>query len=152
MAATASSDVAILWNPATATGDWVISNGTPELGNPLESAVLVSLFTDRVAPVDWVPPTKDTDPRGVWFDTYETSPIGSRLWMLARAKKTDATTILQLAKDYCLEALQWLLDDGVAATLTIRTFWFKPGTLGITVSILKPSGEKFGYAFAWSGL
>lgn len=148
-------DILLEWNPALAAGDWTIANGgiaSSQTGSDdLKSAVLVSLFTDRVAPVGYVGPNGDTDPRGWWGDTYEASPIGSRLWMLARAKKTNSTTILQQARTYCLEALQWLLDDGIAASVSVNTFWFTSTALGITVSIKKPAGQAFGYAWTWKG-
>lgn len=152
-------DILIDWSPALFSGDWTIANGSVAVSqtgsDDLKTAVLVSLFTDGVAPVDYVGPNGDTDPRGWWADTYEQSTIGSKLWLLSRAKKTDQTTILAQAKTYCLEALQWLLDDGIAAAVNVTTFWFRPGTgtlaLGITVSIVKPSGQTNGYSWTWQG-
>jgi len=148
-------DILIEWNPALFSGDWAIANGglaVSQTGSDdLKSAVLVSLFTDRVAPAGYVGPGGDTDPRGWWGDTYEASPIGSRLWMLARAKKSDQTTLLSLAKTYCTEALQWLLDDGIAASIAVNTFWFKPDAMGITISIAKPSGQTNGFSWVWKG-
>ena len=149
------TDILVTWNPMLASGDWSIASGgiaaSQSGADDLRTAVLVSLFTDRLAPAGYVGPNGDTDPRGWWGDTYETSPIGSRLWMLSRAKKTDSATILAQAKDYCNEALQWLLDDGVVAAVAINTFWLTPTALGITVSITKPGGQSFAYAWSWQG-
>ncbi len=149
------ADILVTWNPALAAGDWSIAAGgiaASQTGaDDLRTAVLVSLFTDRVAPAGYVGPNGDTDPRGWWGDSYEASPIGSRLWMLSRAKKTDNTTILAQAKGYCLEALQWLIEDGIAASIVVNTFWFTPRALGITVSIAKPSGQTNGYSWTWNG-
>lgn len=43
-------DIAITWNVRAARGDWPIVSSDLALDNPLKSAVMVSLFTDRVAP------------------------------------------------------------------------------------------------------
>ena len=148
-------DIVVEWSSALASGDWSIASGgiaSSQTGSDdLKTAVLVSLFTDRVAPAGWTPPANDPDPRGWWGDTYEDNPIGSRLWMLGRAKKTDATALLQQAKGYCSEALQWLFDDGIATSVAVNTFWVTPTALGITVSITKPSGQSFAYAWSWQG-
>lgn len=148
-------DILLGWQPALFRGDWLIENGGLAVSSTgsddLKSAVLVSLFTWRVAQADYVGPNGDTDPRGWWGDTYEPSPIGSRLWMLLRGKKSGNTDLLKQAKGYCLEALQWLLDDGIASAINVNTFWFTPTALGITVSIAKPAGQTFGYSWTWGG-
>lgn len=46
--------------------------------------------------------------------------FGSRLYLLQRAKLTPAT--IQLAEDYCKEALQWMLDSGKARAISV-TAW-----------------------------
>lgn len=143
-------DLLIQWAPQLLQGDWFVRNGSlaiSETGSDdLKNAVLVSLFTWGVAPVGYA-----GDPRGWWGDSYEPSPIGSKLWMLFRAKKSDGAAVLKQAQGYCLEALQWLLDDGIAATVDANCFWFKPDALGITISITKPSGQSFGFAWTWGG-
>ncbi len=45
--------------------------------------------------------------------------FGSRLHELARHKNTATTEAL--AKDYCAEALQWLIDAGKAVSFDIQT-------------------------------
>jgi phage gp46-like protein len=44
--------------------------------------------------------------------------FGSRLYLLERAKNTDNT--MRLAMDYCKEALQWMIDAGLARTVNVR--------------------------------
>jgi phage gp46-like protein len=43
--------------------------------------------------------------------------FGSRLYLLRRAKNTDAT--MRLAMDYCREALQWMIDTGKAGAVEV---------------------------------
>jgi phage gp46-like protein len=152
-------DAAIVWDAAEFRGDWNITSGDLAIGNDLETAVLISLFTDRIASADYVPPVgSPTDRRGWWGDTYEAqfnySPIGSRLWQLNRAVKTDARAVLNQARDMCNEALQWLLDDQIASAVTVNTAWIASQTLGIAVTITAPSGasQTLKYSWAWKGL
>lgn len=85
--------------------------------DPLVRAVVISLFTWRRARPD--------DPHegvkfGWWGDALADDPndrIGSRLWLIAREKIT--TELLNRAREYAEEALQWLLDDRVATAVTV---------------------------------
>ena len=149
------ADILLTWNPALAAGDWSIAAGTlaaTQAGaQDLQNAVLVSLFTDRVAPADYVFPDGNTDPRGWWADSFNAAPIGSLLWTLARAKKTDTQALLRQAEGFCLDALQWLLDGGVAAAVDVLCTWFQGSALGIAVTITKPSGDVFPFSWTWAG-
>lgn len=53
-------------------------------------------------------------PRGALFCA---PAFGSRLHVLARAKNTPQSAAL--AKDYCLEALQWLIDCGRVKSIDV---------------------------------
>ncbi len=149
-------DIAIAWDPLHFRGDWSVSAGDLALdAGGLRSAVLLSLFTDRRASSDYVPPAGDPpDRRGWWGDTYESALLGSRLWQLNRAKKTDSVALRNRAADYCREALQWLLDDGIAQSVTVNVTWLTPQTLAIAVAILKPLDAQpvlFRFDWAWQG-
>lgn len=139
--------LAIAWDVPNSRGDLTVSGAGLATGKAIEAAVLVSLFTDRRAAADDVVP--DGDRRGWWGDSYATSPIGSRMWLLLRAKRTTETA--RRAKDYITEALQWLLDDGVAARVDVETFWLRTSMLGAVVKIYRHDGAvvKFDYSWAW---
>lgn len=85
--------------------------------DPLVRAVVISLFTWRRAQPD--------DPHegvrwGWWGDGLDDLPndrIGSRLWLLVREKLTRET--VNRARQYAQEALQWLIDDRVATSVTV---------------------------------
>ncbi|TJZ78796.1 phage GP46 family protein [Chitiniphilus eburneus] len=104
-------------------------------GDELDTAVLLSLFTDRRAePGDDV----EGDPRGWWGDAIPIGderavPLGSRLWLLAREKQTAST--LRRAEAYGREALQWLIDDGHARALDIAASAPRTGLLRLDVAI-----------------
>lgn len=106
---------------------------------PLVRAVIVSLFTWRRAnPDDALP----GDLRmGWWGDTFPTVPndrIGSRLWLLSRSTLTPET--VAKAKEYAQEALQWLIDDGVAARVDVQAERQGLSTLAIGCRIYKSDG------------
>lgn len=100
----------------------VIDGQTAPLGldsaDPLVRSVFVSLFSWRRAePDDDLP---GNSRMGWWADTFptvENDQIGSRLWLLSRAKITQLT--LQRAKQYAEEALEWMLNDGVASRIEV---------------------------------
>jgi phage gp46-like protein len=154
-AAACRGDILIRWDNVNTIGDWALASGDLMTGQDLETACLVSLFTDALATPDFTPTDGTTDRRGWWADPFNDQPLGSNLWQLERAHKTRDT--LGLARRYALASLQWLVDDGVAASLDVDTRWVGPaGTtlLGIAVAITKPDGTetRFTYGWAWQGL
>jgi len=106
---------------------------------PLIRSVIISLFTWRRAnPDDELP---GTNKYGWWGDTYadtNNDRIGSRLWLLSRSKLT-AQTVLQ-AKEYAEEALQWLIDDGVAASVQVQSERWDLETLALGITLTR--GDK----------
>nr|DAG73191.1 MAG TPA: hypothetical protein [Caudoviricetes sp.] len=141
------TDIQIFWDAANNRGDWATLGPVLATGNDLETAILVSLFTDRMAAPDDVIPDGSGDPRGWWGDDAA-SPIGSRLWLLRRAKQTTET--LQRAYDYIAEALQWLIDDGVVAKFDIMVEWTKASFLGAKIIAYQQDGTKVSLAYSWA--
>ena len=126
--------------------------GDLEREEGLQSAILISLYTDRRAQDDDIlPDLNSLDRRGWWGDLttdITEDEIGSRLWLLERSKTTQA--VLNSAKNYIEEALQWLIDDGVAAKIEVtveRQTNDELETLAFEVEIYKNDGniviEKF---------
>lgn len=97
---------------------------------PLVRATIVSLFTWRRANDDDDLPGSEL--MGWWGDTYADvagDRIGSRLWLLARSTLTPET--LRRARDYAAEALQWMVDDGVATAVAVAVERTGLSSLGI---------------------
>lgn len=146
------SDTTTVWNVSRSRGDWVIVGAVLQTGSDLSTAILISVFTDRVANADDVIPDGSGDPRGWWGDFGEAVPIGSRLWLLERAKQNDDT--LQRAYDYLTECLQWLLDDGVVAKFDILVEWTRDSMLGAQILAYRKDGttETTAFTWAWNGI
>ena len=141
-------DIRVIWDNSTGLGDWGLAQGDLETGQDLESACLVSLFSDRLATPDFVPTDGTSDRRGWWADPYLEEPLGSNLWQLERAKKLRAT--LGDARRWTLDALQWLIEDGVAKEVICYTAWIGSNMIGIAVAIIKPDGSETRFRFAWA--
>ncbi|MGN6518666.1 MAG: phage GP46 family protein [Dokdonella sp.] len=137
------SDIATIY--AIDRGDWQQLGPGLAAGNDLATAVVISLFTDRVADADDVILDGSGDPRGWWGDGDV--PIGSRLWQLERSKKTQDT--LARAQNFAQEALQWLIDDGVAAAVDVYVEWQGQSTLAMQVTVIKSDGTQQTLAYAW---
>ncbi|SIT43657.1 Mu-like prophage FluMu protein gp46 [Paraburkholderia piptadeniae] len=145
------SDITIVWDVDNSRGDWLLVGPALATGNDLDNGILISLFTDRTANTDDAIPDGTNDPRGWWGDIGEDVPIGSRLWLLSRAKQTQET--LNNAVDYTREALEWMIDDGVAARIDVLAQWVRSSFLGLQVTLYKQDGTTVAsksYAWAWN--
>lgn len=145
------ADITVVWNPVMARGDWAMGDGDILTGGDLATSVLISLFTDKRATEDYVPPPGDIDRRGWWADAYAVDQIGSNLWQLERHTKTQDT--LNLAISYAQVALQWMIDDGVASTVAVVAEWQGDSALvlAMQVTITEATGaiSLFKYSWAW---
>ena len=139
----------LAWNVETATADLSLATGQPDAA--LRTAIVISLFTDRRAAEDDVLPEADGDRRGWWADAVpavEGDLIGSRLWLLARGKRTAET--VRLARDYALEALAWLLSDGIAGSLDVQSEARGDNAIALAVIITRPNGPaRQRFDFLW---
>jgi phage gp46-like protein len=123
--------------------DWNLDGVDLETDEGLETAIIISLLTDRLAAADDEIPDGSGDRRGWWGDLpLDDAPdqaqpdyIGSRLWLLARAKALPETAAR--AKTYTLEALAWLLADGVAASIDVETQWIAQDQLAIGIAVAR---------------
>jgi phage gp46-like protein len=134
--------------------DIVMDGDQIESSEVLNTAVAISLFTRRLASTDDVLPEPRSHREGWWADDYATNEgdhIGSRLWLLNRSTLSQST--LNAARVYCLEALQWLIDDGVAASIEVDVSRYagagRQDTLFIEVRIFRPTTPASRWAGTW---
>lgn len=146
------ADIRTLWTDLG--GDWRLAGPSFDGDDGLETAVIVSLFTDRVAESGDAGVVA-TARRGWWGDAFAESRdrIGSRLWLLAREKRTPA--VLGRAELYAREALQWLVDDGVARGVTVvaEAVGSQGATLALAITITRSSQPVVQFRFEnfWKG-
>ncbi|MDR2187040.1 MAG: phage GP46 family protein [Azonexus sp.] len=134
--------------------EWLLDAPGLATDEGLDTAVILSLFTDARAQPDDVTPAPD-DKRGWWGDAFAAPAadrFGSRLWLLGRRKQLPS--VLAEARGYAEEALAWLIADGIASRVEVDAFIPRPETLGLTIAITRPNGEPVRYRFEalWSAL
>ena len=148
-------DLAIHWTSKTGDGDLWNLDGDLAVDRGLTTAVVLSLFTDRRAEDDDKPPSGDPrDRRGWWADQFASvagDRFGSRLWLLDRSKRTNEVTLR--AKEYVLEALAWMREDKVVASLDV-TVEATGNALLISIGLQRPGRDAVSLQFAraWNHL
>lgn len=137
------SDINTVWSGTY--GDWFLdaSNHLVD-GDDLQTAVILSLFTDRQARTDDVISDGTGDRRGWWGDPS----FGSRLWLLDREKLPR--DVAKRAKTYATEALQWLLDDQVVSKFDIVATVMLPSRLNLFVTAYRTGGPSVASQFTWA--
>ncbi|WP_267248784.1 phage GP46 family protein [Yersinia sp. Marseille-Q5920] len=140
-----TTDIKTVWEVDKLLGDWQTGGGGLLDGNDLETAILISLFTDRLARSDDA--IDSDDRRGWWGDTGSEYPIGSRLWLLRREKLT--TKVALKAEDYAAEALAWLINDGVVTAISANAQIIYPNRLNLLISYQQPAKTQASVKFSW---
>lgn len=146
-------DIRLLHNPLDAEVGFIdlgLEKSDLATGRELETAIILSLFTNRRAEPDDPLPEGFTDRQGWWGDPFsekDSDRIGSRLWLLAQEKQTTDT--LNRAREYCQEALEWFVTDGIAKRVNLQVEWVRMHVLGIWVELAHPDGTTSRFEFLW---
>lgn len=141
-------DLRTIYVDADKRCDWLMAGPQLDTDDGLETAVIISLFTDRLAEPDDVLPDNTGQRRGWWGDSFpdiEGDRIGSRLWLLSREKQLPA--VLERVRTYAKEALRWLVDDGVADGVEVEAEFQGIGTCAMVVTILRASDGPVRFRF-----
>ena len=140
-----TTDIKTVWDVDASLGDWQTGHGGVLDGDDLHTAILLSLFTDRLARIDDA--IDGDDRRGWWGDSGALSAIGSRLWLLRREKLTTQVAIK--AEDYAAEALAWLTEDSVVTAINTRAQIIYPNTLLLIIAYQQPGKTQSSVKFSW---
>lgn len=137
-------DLALVYDPAARRGDLALgADGDLVLDDTPATPMQVSLGSDRRArPDDPLPvpagaidaPSSFFVRRGWAGDALdaERRPIGSRLWLLERAKQSEI--VRRLAEEWAREALAWAeAETGSAAE--VAALWLRAGVLALTARV-----------------
>jgi phage gp46-like protein len=127
-----------------------------ELEDGLQTAIIISLFTDARADRDAVLPLRQTDRRGWVGDEFMPDSQGTRadlwgsaLWLVYISKVTP--DVLERARFAALESLDWLVRDGIASRVEVTAQWAGPRNdqLALRVGIYKPDQIAPVYDVLW---
>lgn len=152
------TDFALEFDPILGCADIVVSGGGFEVHRGLETAVLLSLLTDRRANEDDQLTDGETDfgtgdLRGWWGDEFQPLPgdeYGSRLWTLRRSKLTEET--LASLQEIVSESLDWLVQRSIAASVDVVVEVVERGRADVTVTINKQSEVPVQFTYTWDAM
>lgn len=139
-------DLALLYNPDNNEFDLAVDGADLAGEDTLISAMLVSLFCDRL--VQDYEVGQGEDRRGWWADSLMDGQqlTGSRLWLLERSKQL--ISVIKLAEQYCEEALAWMIEDGIASAVTVTAFAMRPGVLAALIHLtVNGKSRRFRFEF-----
>jgi phage gp46-like protein len=147
------SDVSLFFLDDFNRFDMKVEKGDLDLETGLRTAVTISLFTNRRV-TELEVPVGEKSRRGWWADAVaevEGDRIGSKLWLLDREKQT--VDVLERAREYAEEALAWLVEDGVAESVSVSTTYPSRGILRLEIEIVRPNKQSaaLSYDYAWEG-
>lgn len=142
--------IALAWDPARQAGEIQLTaaGGLAE-EDGLATAVILSLFLDRRAEPDDELPDEAAGlfARRGWVGdalapgggAVAEDRIGSRLWLLGRAKQLPET--LRLAEDHAREALDWLREERLVTGIEVAAEWISRGVMGLQIRLALPAAE-----------
>jgi len=144
-------DVRLVYDRTQLEGDVLLEAGDLVDESSLESALLLSLFTDARATVEELERYGGENPRGWWGDADAVVPgdiFGSKLWLLER--EVDTRETLARAREYAEQAVAWIVADGLADSVPVLAEYPRRNMLALQVSPMRtrtPGRERF--AFVW---
>jgi phage gp46-like protein len=157
-----AKDIKILFDNFLQTFDFNLVNGDLDTDEGLETAVLISLFSDKRAAIDdpLLDPLNPDDKRGWWGDLLEPveegDEIGSKLWLLAREKTTN--DVYNKLESYINDALDWMIKDGVITKVDLIMERQIPlpenNILAFEIKIYKIDGRELAlnYSYQWDAI
>lgn len=141
-------DLALGFSSLASGCDLSLASGDVRGDSTLYTAVIVSLFTDRVAEPYEELPSGETDRKGWWGDFLDDSEarisggsvafirprkLGSRLWLLRR--EIQHQKIVARAEQYASEALQWMIEDKLVSAVSVSGSIIRNGVLALAVGL-----------------
>jgi len=146
------TDIALKYN-GSLVADFAVADNDLVTDDGLETAIIISLFTDLEADQSDID-TGLVEDRGGWWGNQlldEKSKTGSRIWTLKRSK-LNSTTLNALQRT-CEEALNWLVDDNAAAKIVVSVSRAGRETAAIYIDMYRPNQTKpirYEYEVFWS--
>ena len=142
-----SQDI-MLENIGAGIFDLVVVDNVLSTVTGFETAILVSLLSDARASSSSVGlPSR----RRGWVGNIETADtgrqFGSRLWTFHQARLTEST--LNGLSVAAQEALSWMIEDGIARSVSAVAEKTDISEATIEIVIVTPVGSEERYAFTW---
>ena len=113
-----------------------------ERDHGFETAVLLSLYTDRRVEASEVP--KGASRGGWWGATFPKRAgdiEGSRYWLLFAYGGVASDENRRRSEEYSTEALAWLIEDGLAAEISPTAAVIASDLIGVSIRFLLTTGQ-----------
>jgi len=141
--------LAMRYDNRTQMADLVRDGGNLSQEDALYTAVFISLFSDaRIEPAEVGP--SEVSGGGWWGDAHAEVPgdlFGSKLW---RHRRSPASTdTLREVQEDAKDALAWMLEDGIAESISTGARWLARGVGLLTTEIAKPDGSVDKWDWLW---
>jgi len=149
------ADVSFIFDRQKGYSDIKLVDGDVLLADELQTSVEMSMFTRARAlrnPEPRVVKTIDAL-QGWWADALDDEQLGSLYWLYLRSKQTQE--VLNGVSEAFEQSLQWLIDDGVASSVSVTNQWRGDNkTMDVLVQIVRPdeSSANYTWNFAWESL
>lgn len=117
----------------------------------LETAVSISIFTNKREDEETRLPGNINDKGGWWGSEFSEVEIGSHLWLLRRARNRNE--VLSLSEQYVKQGLQWMVDEGIAESIEVESSFSDEKTLQLNIDISRPrvsETDKFTYRYYYN--
>ena len=147
------------------TMDWLMTPANLiDDGPALQTAMIIALGTDaRAADSDILPNPDSTDRRGWWGDMDAEEiwggwPVGSKLWLLSRAKITGASSsegaTLARAEGYTRDAMRPFVTNRIASRVDVNAMQIGTGRIDVDLTMYRGpvSAVDLRYSELWSEL
>lgn len=130
-------------------GDFVITANDLVIDDGLVPSMHMSLLVDSRCTDDAEIPDGSNDQRGWWGNALPDiigDEYGSLLWLLSRQKMTQDVRLKAIT--YARQAVQWMIDDGIASAIDVVAAFTSPSRLDMQVTVTEPSGSSITHAFS----
>lgn len=148
-----SGDMRLYFDVNKQYGEIGLADRDVERDPGLETAIIITLLTDRRADEDDSLPDYNGYKGGSWQDgipVVDGYLMGTKLWLLRRSKTIDE--VPTLAKQFLNEGFQWMIDDGVVETVSVAVERRRDivNTLGISLSFIRPNEPTIFFKFFYN--
>ena len=112
--------------------------GDIETEDFFDTSILMSLFCERRASANEMPVSHY---RRGWIGNESTPSfeIGSKVWLFEQSRLTRST--LNGINSVVKEALQWMIDDGIALEISVSSELSQNNSIAIEVTISRPNSK-----------
>lgn len=131
-------DLRLRWGEQGA--DLEVEGGDLAIDEGLVTPALVGFFTDSRRDPSGSEPVESQDLRG-WWGEDDGDRFGSPVWTLSRSKLVPE--LLERGRAAALEGLRWLVEDGIAASVTVEPSRVGDAVLGLEVELTRNPASRW---------